>query len=311
MPMAGRQRFAIPEGWVARGFRFEVEPTTPEQLARIAQHFGARRFAYNWTLAQVKANLDARAADPTVPALAWNLLAIRREWNQAKQQVAPWWRECSKEAYACGIADLVAALHNWSDAKQGRRSGARVGFPRFKARRRDRGRVRFTTGAMRLEPDRHHLVLPVIGRLRCKENTRRLQRPLTKGRAKALSMTLAEQRGGRLVVSVQAIIAHAPGTPSQPEARCGIDLGIGQEWAVIAHHDGSIQRVAHPAPWAAVQRQRRRVARQRSRAAGRLPRAPPGERQAGGPGPASGQPPHPAGAHPHHSARASLRHGGS
>jgi putative transposase len=78
-------------------------------------------------------------------------------------------------------------------------------------------------------------------------------------------MTLAEQRGGRLVVSVQAIIAHAPGTPSQPEARCGIDLGIGQEWAVIAHHDGSIQRVAHPAPWAAVQRQRRRVARQRSR----------------------------------------------
>ena len=53
MPMAGRQRFAIPEGWVARGFRFEVEPTTPEQLARIAQHFGARRFAYNWTLAQV------------------------------------------------------------------------------------------------------------------------------------------------------------------------------------------------------------------------------------------------------------------
>jgi putative transposase len=264
MPMAGRQWFAIPEGWVARGFRFEVEPTTPEQLARIAQHFGARRFAYNWALAQVKADLDARAADPTVPALAWNLLAIRREWNQAKQQVAPWWRECSKEAYACGIADLVAALHNWSDAKQGRRSGARVGFPRFKARRRDRGRVRFTTGAMRLEPDRRHLVLPVIGRLHCKENTRRLQRPLGKGRARVLSMTLAEQ-GGRLYVSVATIVCHAPRTPAEPRARCGVDLGIGIEWAVIAHHDGSIQRVAHPAPWAEVQQQRRRVARQRSR----------------------------------------------
>jgi putative transposase len=49
-----------------------------------------------------------------------------------------------------GIADLVVGLRNWSDAKAGRRKGARVGFPRFKARHRDRGRVRFTTGAMRL-----------------------------------------------------------------------------------------------------------------------------------------------------------------
>jgi putative transposase len=214
--IGGRQPFALPEGWVARGFRFEVEPTTTGQPALIRQHFGARRFAYNWALAQVKANLDARAIDPSVPALTWNLPAIRRDWNQAKHQVAQWWRGCSKEAYASGIADLVAALGNWSNAKHGRQSDGRVGFPRFKARRRDRGRVRFTTGAMRLEPDRRHLVLPVVGRLRCKENTRRLQRLLAKGRARVLSMTLAEQQGGRLVVSVQAIVAQAPRTPDLP-----------------------------------------------------------------------------------------------
>jgi putative transposase len=261
--MGAGQRFAIPDGWVARGFRFEVQPTSPEQPARIAQHFGARRYAHNWALAQVKANLEARKADPTVPPLAWNFYELRRTWNQAKQQVAPWWRACSKEAYASGIADLVHALHNWRDAK-GRRAGPRVGFPRFKARRRDRGRVRFTTGAMRLEPDRRHLVLPVIGRLRSKQNTRRLQRLLVKGRARVLSMTLSEQ-AGRLVVSVQAIVAHAPRTPGQPAGRCGIDLGIGKQWAVIAHDDGCIRRVAHPAPWAAWQQQRRRVARQRAR----------------------------------------------
>jgi putative transposase len=156
------------------------------------------------------------------------------------------------------------ALHNWADAEQGRRAGRPVGFPRFKTRHRDRGRVRFTTGAMRLEPDRRHLVLPVIGRLRCKENTRQLQRPLVKGRARVLSMTLAEQ-GGRLVVSVQALVAQQPRTPSQPDARCGVDLGIGSEWAVIAHHDDTIERIAHPAPWAEIQQERRRVARQRSR----------------------------------------------
>jgi putative transposase len=163
------ERFVVPEGWVARGFRFEVEPTTSGQPALIRQHFGARRYAHNWALAQVKANLAARGADPAVPALAWNQPALRRAWNQAKHEVAPWWRACSKEAYSSGIADLAAALRNWSDSKHGHRTGQRVGFPRFKAGRRDRGRVRFTTGAMRLEADRRHLVLPVIGRLRSKE----------------------------------------------------------------------------------------------------------------------------------------------
>ena len=262
--MGGWQSFQLPDGWVARGWRFEVEPTTPQQPSLIFRHFGARRFAYNWALAQVKANLDARTADPAVLPLAWTLPTLRKAWNQAKDEVAPWWPSCSKEAYACGIADLVQALQNWSGSKHGHRAGLRVGFPRFKARRRDRGRVRFTTGTMRLEPDRRHLTLPVIGTLRCKENTRGLQRLLGKGQARVLSMTLSEH-GGRLFVSVATIIAHAPRSPSQPDARCGIDLGIGQQWAVIAHFDGSIQRAEHPAPWAQTQQQRRRVARQASR----------------------------------------------
>jgi putative transposase len=156
------------------------------------------------------------------------------------------------------------ALGNWSDAKAGRRAGRRVGFPRFKARRHDRGRVRFTTGAMRLAPDRRHIFVPVIGRLQSKENTRRLERLLAKGRARILSITLTEH-GGRLYVSVATIVAQAPRMPNQPWARCGIDLGIGQEWAVIAHDDDTIERIAHPASWAAVQQQRRRIARQLSR----------------------------------------------
>jgi putative transposase len=68
--MGTRQRFVIPDGWVARGFRFAVQPTTSQQPGQIAQSFGGRRFADNWALGQVKANLDARAADPAVPLLA-------------------------------------------------------------------------------------------------------------------------------------------------------------------------------------------------------------------------------------------------
>ena len=58
---------------------------------------------------------------------------------------------------------------------------------------------------------------------------------------------------------------------------------IGSEWAVIAHADDTIERITHPAPWATVRQQRRRVARRRP-AASLAPRAP-GESQAGGPGP--------------------------
>jgi putative transposase len=144
----------------------------------------------------VKANLDARAADPAVPLLAWDFYELRRAWNQAKDQVAPWWRCSSKEVYAAGIADLVTALGSWSDAKAGRRAGRPVGFPRFKARRRDRSRVRCTTGAIRIEPDRRHLVVPVIGKLRSKENTRRLERLVAKGRARVLSRRRPSRAGG-------------------------------------------------------------------------------------------------------------------
>jgi putative transposase len=77
-------------------------------------------------------------------------------------------------------------------------------------------------------------------------------------------MTLSEQ-GGRLFVSVATVVAQAPRRPNQPDARCGIDLGIGTEWAVVAHADDTIERIAHPAPWVATQSERRRVARQASR----------------------------------------------
>lgn len=82
----------VPDGWVARGFVFEVEATSPEQPGQVAQAFGARRYAYNWALGQVKANLDARVADPTVPPLAWNFYELLRRGTRPSTEAAPWWR---------------------------------------------------------------------------------------------------------------------------------------------------------------------------------------------------------------------------
>jgi putative transposase len=84
-----RRMFEIPDGWVARGFVFEVETTSPEQSRQVAQAFGARRYADNWALGQVKANLDARSADPTVPPLAWNFHELRKAWNRPSTRWRP------------------------------------------------------------------------------------------------------------------------------------------------------------------------------------------------------------------------------
>lgn len=176
----------------------------------------------------MKADLDAKAADPAHESVDWDLKSLRWAWNRAKDDVAPWWAENSKECYSSGLADLAQGLANWKAGKNGTRKGRRVGFPRFKSGRRDPGRVRFTTGTMRIEDDRRTITVLVIGPLRAKENTRRVQRHLVSGRAQILNMTLS-QRWGRLFVAV-CYALRTPTTRSpltQPTVRAGMDLGVG------------------------------------------------------------------------------------
>jgi putative transposase len=72
---------------------------------------------------------------------------------------------------------------------------------------------------MRLEHDRRTIVLPVIGGLRSKENTRRVQRHLVSGRARILNMTLSE-RLGRLCVSVNYALRIQPPRARLLSSRC-------------------------------------------------------------------------------------------
>lgn len=85
----------VPSGWTMTAAKFEVE--WPRDPSVVRSHFGARRKAYNWALGRVKADLDAKLADPTHEGVAWTIDALRRQWNQEKADVAPWWAENSKE----------------------------------------------------------------------------------------------------------------------------------------------------------------------------------------------------------------------
>jgi putative transposase len=263
-------RLEIPDGWTVQAFRFTLDPTE-DQARALARHFGARRKAYNWTVAALKADIEAwhvagvQTAKPSLPVL-------RKRWNTVKDEMCVnvetgkvWWPECSKEAYADGIAGAVDAYWNWQTSRAGTRAGKRVGFPRFKRKGRDADRVCFTTGAMRVEPDRRHLTLPVIGTVRTHENTRRIERLIRSGRARVLAISV-RRNGTRLDASVRVLVQR-PQQPlvALPDSRVGVDVGV-RRLATVADAVGVvIEQVENPRPLNAALRELRHVCRARSR----------------------------------------------
>ncbi|MFE9204259.1 IS607 family element RNA-guided endonuclease TnpB [Micromonospora sp. NPDC007230] len=252
-----------------QAYRFALD-LTPLQERVVLAHAGAARVAYNWGLARVKAVMDQRAAERSygtpdellTPALGWNLAALRKAWNAAKSDVAPWWAECSKEAFNTGLDNLARGLKNWSDSRTGKRAGRRVGFPRFKSRRRATPSVRFTTGAIRVGADRKHVVLPRLGRLKTHESTRKLARRLEAGTARILSATVRRD-GGRWHVAFCVEVERAERIPTRPQAVVGVDVGI-THLAVLS----TGEMVPNPRHLDEAAQRMRRLARQMSRRVG-------------------------------------------
>jgi len=215
-----------------QAYRFALD-LTPGQERAVLAHAGAARVAHNWALARVKAVMDQRAAersygvpdDQLTPSLSWSLPALRKAWNAAKAQVAPWWAQCSKEAFNTGLDALARGLKGWADSRAGQRAGRRVGFPRFKARRRSTPSVRFTTGAIRVEPDRKHVVLPRLGRLKLHESARKLARRVEAGTARIMSATVRRD-GRRWHVAFTVEVERAEQDPARPDSVVGVDVGI-------------------------------------------------------------------------------------
>src|SRR5207248_5546367 len=133
--------------------------------------------------------------------------------------------ECSKEAFNTGLDGVARALKNFSTSKNGDRKGKRVGFPRFKSRRRATLSVRFTTGVIRVEADRMHVTLPRLGRIKTHESTRKLARRIEQGTARVLSATVRRE-DGRWLCSFTCEVHRTPTTPVRPDAVVGVDLGI-------------------------------------------------------------------------------------
>ncbi|HET6188531.1 MAG TPA: RNA-guided endonuclease TnpB family protein, partial [Trebonia sp.] len=145
-----------------------------------------------------------------------------------------------------------------------------AGFPRFKSARSRRS-VRFTTGTIRVEADRHHITLPRVGRIRTHESTRKLARRIEAGTARILSATLTEESSGRWFCSFQTIVQRTVAAPAHVGARAlvvGVDVGV-KDLLVVGTPDGAeIDRVPAPKAAAAVQPRKRALQRKAVRQQG-------------------------------------------
>ena len=90
-----------------QAFRYELDPNDVTRGA-LASHAGGAKFAFRWGLRLVKHRLEqaarireqaltegasAREAEALARTVdvPWSLYSLRKEWNRAKSQVAPWW----------------------------------------------------------------------------------------------------------------------------------------------------------------------------------------------------------------------------
>lgn len=217
-----------------RAYLFALDPTQAQERA-FRSHCGAQRFAYNFGVELAGKIRAQRAAEYSYglrgaelsPCSAYDL---RRMWNAAKHERAPWWAENSKEAYSSGLANAAAAFTNYGDSWKGKRRGngkrrgPKIGHPRFKGRRA-RLSCRFTTGAFGLTDDRRHVKLPRIGAVRTHESTRELVGRVEAGAARILAATLSHQRG-RWQVSLSVELPDVEPAARDGARVVGVDLGI-------------------------------------------------------------------------------------
>jgi len=251
---------------VIRAYTFALDPT-PTQEERLRSHCGASRFALNHMLGLVKANLDQRAAERTygldaadlTPALGWSAYTLRKHWNGVKSEVAPWWGEVSKEAFASGCVDLAAALKNWADSRQGKRRGRPVGFPRFRSRRSTMS-CTFTTGPIRVEQDRRHVTLPRLGRLHVHKTTAQLGRLIAQDRARITRATISYRRG-RWQLSLLTHVEQADRPHRQPGTAVGVDVGVKDLLVAATPSAAEVLRIPVPARLRDLDRRKRQLQR--------------------------------------------------
>jgi putative transposase len=191
---------------VNRAYRYELDPNNSQRTS-LYQHAGVARFAYNWGLDQRNTLFNNSEGQ----ARFTDFMKQHRLLTSLKKTQFPWMYECSKCAPEEALKNLHRAFQNFY---RGRKTGKKVGFPRFKRKGvKDSFRL---TGTIRFKG--RHIQLPRIGKIRIKEK----REIYYKGRI--LSATV-RRRADRWFVSV-TVVEDVPDPSSRGGKSVGVDLGV-------------------------------------------------------------------------------------
>jgi len=196
---------------ITRGYRTELDLNN-EQITLCKKHAGVSRFAYNW-------GLTRKHEVYTQTGRSISAMELHRELNALKQTDFPWMYEVSKCAPQEALRDLDNAFSHFFRRCQLKREGrwrGKVGYPKFKSKRKGLGSFRLT-GAIHVYEKA--IDLPRLGQLRLKECGY-----LPTSGVHILSAAVS-QEANRWFVSIQ-VEEDVPDPPPATGAPLGVDLGI-------------------------------------------------------------------------------------
>src|SRR5574337_2202106 len=114
-----------------KAHQIRLNPTV-EQEAYFRKAAGTARFVYNWGLAAWEAH------KATYPGEEHGAMALKKNFNAIKETKFPWVYEVAKDVAEGAFTHLAAALKNYFDSQNGKRKGNKVGFPKFKSKKKAR-----------------------------------------------------------------------------------------------------------------------------------------------------------------------------
>jgi putative transposase len=130
---------------IVRSHRIRLNPT-PEQRDYFARAAGTRRFVYNWGLTEWKRQYAA-GEQPSA-------LALKKQFNAVRPAQFSWTYEVAKCVVEGAFMDLGTAFTRFFE---GRKTGKRVGYPRFKSRKRSQDGFYVSNDRIRVEGHWIHL----------------------------------------------------------------------------------------------------------------------------------------------------------
>lgn len=178
-----------------------------EQRTYFAKASGTARFAYNWALAQWRAQYQAHKENPDNPKPAQGKL--RKQLNAIKRTEFPWMLEVTKNAPQMAIIQLGEAFNRFFKGQ--------ARYPKLK-KKGIRDSFTLTNDQFRLDDSLKRIKIPNLGWVRLTEALR--------FKGKIMSATVSRQ-ADKWFVSINVEIDDLTHLrPAENQGKVGVDLGI-------------------------------------------------------------------------------------